>query len=137
MPQKIILDLEPARHSSKRAHAGRARRIHDAMPLAVKHQADGGCVGRTANVVGQPANPGRRAAPDRQVEDLLGDLRRREVDPAGRPEGRLGRYGPEGQRRAAQLTAVDLPARLHGVAPARWCEADGRLRAPSVLRPPD
>ena len=78
------------------------------------------------------ARPGRV----RLREDLLGDLCRREVDPARRPEGRLRRHGPEGQRRTAQLAAVDVAARLHVLAPPRGREANGRLRAPSLLRPP-
>ena len=52
-------------------------------------------------------------------------------------EGRLRRHGPAGKRRTAQLAAVDLAARLHVLAPPSGREADGRLRAPSLLRSPD
>ena len=43
--------------------------------MRVQHQPDAGRKRRAVDVIGQAADAGRAAAADRQVEDLLGDLR--------------------------------------------------------------
>src|SRR6202171_841672 len=66
---------EPAGHTAERPRAHReARRVADKVPVCIQHQADAGGKRRTVHVVGQPTDTGGTAAPDGQIEDLLGDL---------------------------------------------------------------
>ena len=51
-----------------------ARSLLCVVPVRVHHQPDGGGALRRVDVIHEPAGAGRRAAADRQVEDLLGDL---------------------------------------------------------------
>ena len=66
---------------SRAGHRGRtrppptARRLARAVAMRVQHQPDRGREHRTGHVIGQAADAGGVAAADRQVEDLLGDLR--------------------------------------------------------------
>jgi len=53
----------------------RLRHLVRAEPLRAQQQPDGGGERRVPDVVGEPAESDRRAAPHGHVEDLLGDLR--------------------------------------------------------------
>ena len=76
-PSEELLEqpAQPAGHAPERAGSDRPRDFPGMVPVGVHHQPDGRGERRIVDVVGETADARRHAAPDRQVEDLLGDLR--------------------------------------------------------------
>src|SRR5262249_14511226 len=67
---------QPAGDAYQRARSDRsARGFSDRVAIAVEHQPDAGGERRAVDVIRQPADVARTAAPDREIENLLGDLR--------------------------------------------------------------
>src|SRR5690606_8659250 len=64
----------PPGHPAERSGSRSPPRFHRLMVMAVLHQSHGRREPGAGNVVGQPAHARRHPPPDRQVEDLLGDL---------------------------------------------------------------
>src|SRR5438105_4339414 len=67
---------QSTRDASERAGAHRhARRVADGISKCIQRQTDAGGERRTVHVIRKSADARRTAAPDREVEDLLRDLR--------------------------------------------------------------
>src|SRR5205085_9843378 len=73
---KELLENSPwlAGHPAERARTD-ACRFRLTIAMRVENEPHRCSEGRTADVVGEPANLHRRAAANRQIEDLLRDLR--------------------------------------------------------------
>src|SRR4051812_2654320 len=65
---------QPPRNATERAGSNRARGLTDVIPMAVHHQPDCGGKGGAVDVIGQSADPNRRPAANRQIENLFSDL---------------------------------------------------------------
>src|SRR5688572_23685554 len=66
---------QPSGDASERAGANRPGRLHHLIPVRVHHEPDCRRIGRTVDVIRESPDAGWTSAADRQIEDLLGDLR--------------------------------------------------------------
>src|SRR6185503_19641459 len=74
LPQEVVEHAPQADEGAREGAARSAAGLLRVVPVRVHHEAHGRRALGRVDVIHQAAGAGRRAAPDREIEDLLGDL---------------------------------------------------------------